>query len=161
MLNNWHSAISGTLLGILASLVFFAISVISTYHIDLGVAELLFPYSAIVDPYSIFGGIAFIIAAIQWPLYGFVGGIARDKRRDSSSKQLARAIISAIIIVHLIAAGVAYYHRSRRSLVLGRNLTTHSTGAEIGCFSFDNLKARYNTSRPVNSSVMPLLYFGR
>jgi len=155
ILKHWQLAILGALLGVLASFVFFAISVITTYHIDLGIAEFLFPYSAIIDPYNIFGGVALVLAAIQWPLYGFIGGIALGMRRDSSARQSVRLIISVIIIVHLIASGVAYYYRSRRQFIIGRNLTTHSTRADLARMSFSKLKASPNSSRRVNSGVRP------
>jgi len=36
------------------------------------------------------------------------------------------------------------------------HLTTHSTGAEVTCLSFDSLDASLNVPRPVNSGVGPL-----
>ena len=56
-------------------------------------------------------------------------------------------------MIELKAAG-----RERRRGHVGRNLTTHSTEAEIARLSFDNLKAWLDSSRSVNSGVRLLIF---
>jgi hypothetical protein len=107
---NWLPTILGTLFGVMVTPPFFFIYAITTYHADLGVAELLFPYSVIADhclssEWELWG--VFILMAVQWPLYGFVGGLAYEKRQELYGGW-ALLIMAALIIGHLVAAAVAY-----------------------------------------------------
>jgi hypothetical protein len=105
---NWHPTIFGTLLGVIVTPPFFFIYAITTYHADLGVAELLFPYSVIISRFSSeWVWDVFVSMAVQWPLYGFVGGLAYEKRPGLYGRW-ARLVMVALIIGHLAAAFVAY-----------------------------------------------------
>ena len=106
---NWLPTILGTLFGVIVTPPFVIIYAITTYHADLGVAELLFPYSVIAGRClsSEWEWGVFVPMAVQWPLYGFVGGLAYEKRPELYGSW-ALLIMAALIIGHLVAAAVAY-----------------------------------------------------
>gem|GEM_PF-6760795 len=77
----------GTLIGVVLGCGFLFLLLLATLGIcsDSGLSEDLFPYSVALDP-SLHDrthlSVAFLMALVQWPLYGMLSGIAWVKSRS-------------------------------------------------------------------------------
>jgi hypothetical protein len=100
--------------GLALTFPFFAISVVTLYHLDLEVVDLLFPYAVIANPYYPFQGFGWLLAAIQWPAYGFVAGLA-SATRGSSMRRMTKPLLALLFLLHIVVTGVAYYRRAHRT----------------------------------------------
>jgi hypothetical protein len=100
----------GTIVGSAMFMATFAV----TFGIcaDTSTAEKIFPFALIADP-SLFDRplIAFILAAMQLPLYGLILGFAWPRGR--SRKPRFVAVLSMLLVSHL-TAGVVASHRVDR-----------------------------------------------
>ena len=121
----WRHILLYTLVGLALTLPFFAIAVITLYHLDLEVVDLLFPYAVIANPYYPFQGIGWLLAGIQWPAYGFVAGVA-SARKDTNIRGMTNALLVLLICLHIVGTGVAYYRRAHRTLEGSRMVKAQS-----------------------------------
>jgi hypothetical protein len=100
----------GTIVGSAMFMATFAV----TFGIcaDTSTGEKIFPFALIADP-SLFDRplIAFILAAMQFPLYGLILGFAWPRGR--SRKPRFVAVLSMLLVSHL-TAGVVASHRVDR-----------------------------------------------
>jgi hypothetical protein len=105
---NYSPIVIGSLIGIGAECCFLFLSFISAFGIcsDTTLAESLFPYALAYDPtLHEHLGFAFLLALIQWPIYGVLLGVAWMKGRSQRSWLILSFIV--VFAVHLIAVAVA------------------------------------------------------
>ena len=106
--------LSGLGVGTSVGIAMFMATFVVTFGIcaDTSTAEKIFPFALIADP-SLFDRplIAFILAAIQFPLYGLILGFAWARGR--SRKQWFVAVLSTLLVGHL-TAGIVASHRVDR-----------------------------------------------
>jgi hypothetical protein len=87
----------GTMIGILIGIGFSFLAV-QTYCgtcPEINLAQVLFPYSLIVDP-AASSDVGILVAGIQWPFYGVIISVALS----SLSKKKALLIVCFLIILH-------------------------------------------------------------
>jgi len=95
----WRHILRYTLVGLALTLPFFAIGVVTLFHLDLEVVDLVFAYAVIANPYYPFQGIGWLLAGIQWPAYGFVAGVASAKR-DPSMRGMTKLLLVLLLSSH-------------------------------------------------------------
>jgi hypothetical protein len=124
----WRHVWLYTLVGLALTFPFFAISVVTLYHLDLEVVDLLFPYAVIANPYYPFRGLGWLLTAIQWPAYGFVAGFA-SALRGSNLRRMTKPLLALLFSLHIVVTGVAYYRRAHRTLGGSRMVKAQSNNS--------------------------------
>ena len=101
-----NAILLGVLSGGVLTVCFLYLSFIASIHGGLGLASLFFPFAVILSPsLATVTALAFLLASIQWPFYGFCLAVAWNK-------QIVLACLLVLIILHWIAVAIAFHRVS-------------------------------------------------
>ena len=95
----------GVVIGCGVGLLFFAFSFLTTFGIcgDTRFAEMLFPYSVAADPtLDDRVLVAFVLACLQYPIYGLGLGYVWQRNRP-----LLKFLLIGLLVIHGVGAGIA------------------------------------------------------
>jgi hypothetical protein len=90
------------IIGAVLSVCFLYISFIYSIHGGLGLAGIFFPFAVIYNPKNV-TNVFIIVALLQWPIYGIIIAVGREKKM---------IIWSIVVLLHLLAVIIAEHRVS-------------------------------------------------